>query len=141
MTLRQLLSLLLLPLLLACTNEGAVVDLPSVYDDVDLELNHGEKWKIPHEMAVYMDSSIWLIGKSDAAIYIAPNVPGDLTRQKDGFVSHCGMDGAGHDELHKWLLPYIDLLERLEAAQTEEEQWRVFPDIVRAKHLYEYYFE
>ncbi|MBK8111874.1 MAG: hypothetical protein IPO65_01705 [Saprospiraceae bacterium] len=39
------------------------------------------------------------------------------------------MKGKAHDELHKWLLPYIDLVKELSAAKNETEATKQFENI------------
>jgi hypothetical protein len=44
-----------------------------------------------------------------------------LKANLDLLTSNCTMKGQAHDELHKWLVPYIDLVDSLEKENTDEQ--------------------
>jgi hypothetical protein len=50
------------------------------------------------------------------------------------------MTGKAHDELHKWLLPYIDLVGELEVAENEAEAAEFFEEIEQSFHTFNEYF-
>jgi hypothetical protein len=39
----------------------------------------------------------------------------------DSLTQNCTMKGEAHDELHKWLVPYMELVEEFNAAEDELE--------------------
>ena len=55
-----------------------------------------------------------------------------------------GPDGglsAVHNQLHNWLLPYIDVLATLQQARTNQEQRTAVKRLMLAKELFEQHFE
>jgi len=124
----------------ACTEDNTPI--PSVYDNVSLELNNGEKWDVSDNMIQHMNNSFDLIdeatGESEKDYEALAK---DLVEQKTAFVSSCDMKGEGHDVLHAWLMPYIGLLEDLDKATTLDDQERILGDIENARTIFLEYFQ
>ncbi|MBK9047964.1 MAG: hypothetical protein IPL74_15190 [Bacteroidetes bacterium] len=51
------------------------------------------------------------------------------------------MKGKAHDELHKWLLPYIDLVKELSEAKDETEAAKQFENIQTSFTTFNQYFQ
>ncbi|MBK6365166.1 MAG: hypothetical protein IPF52_17485 [Saprospiraceae bacterium] len=51
------------------------------------------------------------------------------------------MKGKAHDELHKWLLPYIDLVKELSEAKDETEASKHFENIQISFTTFNQYFQ
>ena len=51
------------------------------------------------------------------------------------------MTGQAHDELHKWLLPYIDLVAELSDAKAETEAAKQFENIQNSFITFNQYFK
>jgi hypothetical protein len=51
------------------------------------------------------------------------------------------MEGKAHDELHKWLLPYIDLVDKLNKSKNNDEALHTFEEIKASYKLFNIYFE
>ena len=51
------------------------------------------------------------------------------------------MTGRAHDELHKWLLPFIDLVKELNAAGSKEKQQQSFEAIQESMNEFNTYFK
>ena len=84
--------------------EGAETHQHSNYDD--LQLNDGKKWKVD-------DNMMLIISKMEKEVASTPNenyqvLIDNLGRNIDLLTSNCTMEGEAHDELHKWLLPFIE---------------------------------
>jgi hypothetical protein len=45
----------------------------------------------------------------------------NIDKNIDLLVSSCTMKGQSHDELHKWLVPFIDLSKEFSESKTEQE--------------------
>ena len=136
--------LLFIPILFlfACSLEAEEEKLPSVYDDVKLELNDGKKWKVSPEMMPHIKASVKAIDKfenADANHYT--ELAEELIGHKNKFVSECNMHGKSHDILHDWLIPYIGLLDAMKASDSKVEQAKLFEDIKNARDLFNEYFE
>lgn len=93
-------------------------------------LNKGQKWKVDETMILHiraMENAIKEVSKSTEKDYSS------LAIKLQGYIelltSNCTMTGQAHDELHKWLLPYIDLVDDLSATKNESEAKVVFTKI------------
>lgn len=133
----KLIGILTLSLVLIACNSSS--NYKSVYEEVDLVLENEQKWVIPDVMKVYMDSSMRILEGVSKETGLTSTQITDLKRQKEGFVSNCSMQGKGHDVLHSWLIPYIDLLGQLDP-KNDEVSSEVVLDLVKARELYLAYF-
>ena len=91
------------------------------HDDESIELDNGEKWKVVDEMMGHirnMESDVIAFESQDEKDYQSLAVK--LEDNIDLLTSNCTMKGQAHDELHKWLLPYIDMVSELTDAKNDE---------------------
>ncbi len=51
------------------------------------------------------------------------------------------MEGQAHDELHKWLLPFIELSEEFDVATEKENQEKIYQEFKKMFVEYNTYFE
>ncbi|MBL7937551.1 MAG: hypothetical protein JNM51_17230, partial [Bacteroidia bacterium] len=95
-----------------------------------IELNNGEKWKVDANMITHirnMENDVISFAKVDQKDY--KSLSEKLQSNIDLLTSNCTMKGKAHDELHKWLLPYIDLVKELSEAKDETEASKQFQNI------------
>jgi len=107
-----------------------------------IELNNGEKWTVDKDMMVHirnMEKDVVAFGKNTGKDYAT--LAKKLLANIDLLTSNCTMTGKAHDELHKWLLPYIDLVGELEAAKNEEEAAKFFGELEHSFHTFNEYFK
>ncbi len=104
---------------------AADIDSSDEHDDDEmepLELNNGAKWEISKEMKPFLTESEKLC--KDYITHHANDykkLATQLETQKSALVDHCNMEGQAHDELHKWLVPYMALLDDLAEAESATE--------------------
>ena len=55
--------------------------------------------------------------------------------------SSCTMKGESHEQLHVFIMPLVDLCEKLESAETEDEALVLQKDILKQLNLYAQYFK
>jgi len=114
------------------------------YDDESeaIELNNGEKWKVDDNMITHIRNmendinSFANVEQNDfksLAIKLQSNI--------DLLTSNCTMKGKAHDELHKWLLPYIDMVKELSDAKDETEASKQFEKIQTSFTTFNQYFQ
>lgn len=108
----------------------------------NIELNDGEKWNVDDNMVVYIKSMDRLIRDSK------PKSPEDysslgqkLMDEVNLLTSSCKMTGKAHDELHKWLLPFIDLVDALQKAKTVESGTEAHKNLKLSMEEYHRYFQ
>lgn len=122
----------------ACNSEKEAETTPSIYDEIAIELNDGKKWDISDQMKSFMTKSIKVANKDNAD---HDKISEELNELKDEFISSCDMEGEGHDVLHSWLLPYLDLLEEYENAKSDSDKTDALEQIRLAHGVFNEYFE
>ena len=122
----------------SCTNENNASSTPSIYDEIELELNDGEKWEISSSMKSHIESSRKAIEHGD---FKHEQLAEELIQSKDNFISGCDMTGHGHDVLHEWLIPYIGLLDDYKEANNEKDQEEALNQIKMALKVFDEYFK
>lgn len=110
-------------------------------DDFEkLELNNGERWKIVKPMFKFlktMNDEVKKFDNSKKKDYNA--LAKSLSTNIDSLLSNCSMKGKAHDELHKWLIPFMELVDEYES--TERNQPEKFVEIKNALSEFNKYFE
>lgn len=110
-----------------------------------IELNNGHKWKVEVEMMKYiinMQSDVKQFSEANNKNlnnYIT--LGAGLQKNIDLLTSNCTMEGKAHDELHKWLLPYIDTVDKFNKSKNESDNQAIFKEIENSFVLFNQYFE
>ena len=107
-----------------------------------IELNNGEKWKVDDNMITHirnMENDVVSFAKVEQKDY--KSLSEKLQSNIDLLTSNCTMKGKAHDELHKWLLPYIDLVKELSEAKDETEASKQFENIQNSFITFNQYFQ
>ena len=77
-----------------------------------IQLNNGEKWKVDDNMMIHirnMEKDVVHFDQEKSTNYSL--LANKLKTNIDILISNCTMKGQAHDELHKWLVPYIELVD------------------------------
>ena len=107
-----------------------------------IELNNGEKWEVDTNMITHirnMENDVISFAKVEQKDY--KSLSEKLQSNIDLLTSNCTMKGKAHDELHKWLLPYIDLVKELSEAKNEAEAEKQFQNIQTSFTTINQYFQ
>jgi hypothetical protein len=107
-----------------------------------IELNNGEKWKVDANMITHirnMEKDINSFANAERKDY--KSLAEKLQSNIDLLTSNCTMKGSAHDELHKWLLPYIDLVKELSDAKNQTEAAKQFRNIQTSFSTFNQYFQ
>ncbi|MBP6584967.1 MAG: hypothetical protein KA215_04790 [Flavobacterium sp.] len=107
-----------------------------------IELNNGEKWKVDANMITHihnMENDIISFTEIKQKNY--KSLSEKLQSNIDLLTSNCTMKGKAHDELHKWLLPYIDLVKELSEAKDPTEAEKQFQNIQTSFNTFNQYFQ
>lgn len=108
----------------------------------DIELNNGEKWKVDAAMLTHirnMENDVISFAKIEQKDYKL--IAKKLQINVDLLTSNCTMKGKAHDELHKWLLPYIDIVNELSEAKDETKAAKYFEKIQNSFTTFNNYFQ
>lgn len=108
----------------------------------EINLNNGSKWKVAENMVIYIqniEKSIHNFETSEHKDYndLANSIDTNLNK----LTSNCTMTGKAHDELHKWLVPFIELSEKLNNASDIKEQEEIYHQLKTSFVTYNTYFE
>jgi hypothetical protein len=107
-----------------------------------IELNNGEKWQVDANMINHirnMENDINSFANVEQKDF--KSLAEKLQSNIDLLTSNCTMKGKAHDELHKWLLPYIDLVKELSEAKDETEASKHFENIQISFTTFNQYFQ
>jgi len=116
------------------------------HSEIDsIELNNGAKWKVVSEMMAHirnMESDINRFSETKhTELKDFTQLGTNLQKNIDLLTSNCTMEGKAHDELHKWLLPYIDMVDKLNKSRNNDEALHTFEEIKASYKLFNIYFE
>ncbi|MEQ8910343.1 MAG: YceI family protein [Vicingaceae bacterium] len=108
----------------------------------NLQLNEGEKWKINEEMKPPITTMQEIMkhqsmGHSKDHLMVAK----ELKKNTDLLISSCTMKGKSHQELHKWLVPHIQLVKNLAEAKDHTEVAKHYQELEESFDLLNEYFE
>ena len=110
-----------------------------------IEFNNGAKWKVVPEMMAHirnMESDINGFSETKhTELKDFTQLGSSLQKNIDLLTSNCTMEGKAHDELHKWLLPYIDMVDKLNKSKNNDEALHTFEEIKDSYKLFNIYFE
>jgi len=107
-----------------------------------IELINGEKWKVNEEMKPYVTKGSELVNtfiQNKGTDY--KNLAGQLKSENDQLIKSCTMDGKSHEELHKWLAPHLELVEKLINTNDTKEADEVVRQIEKSYKDYQNYFQ
>lgn len=108
----------------------------------DINLNNGEKWQVNAEMKPHIKKGNELLtGFMAAKNKDYKNLAENLKTQNNRLIKSCTMKGESHDELHKWLHPHIELIEKLSKAENNEEAEAIIFKLQKSFENYEHYFQ
>jgi septal ring factor EnvC (AmiA/AmiB activator) len=129
-------------LLFSCSNSTSQKEHQHNTETQIIELNNGEKWKVDDTMLVHirnMENDVQTFTIAEEKNYT--QLADKLQKNIDLLTSNCTMKGKAHDELHKWLLPYIDLVKQLSETQDETEAAKQFQNIQTSFTTFNQYFQ
>lgn len=107
-----------------------------------IHLDNGVKWKVDTNMIVYirkMEKDILEFSETENKNY--QKLAGELQKNISLLTANCTMEGEAHDELHKWLLPYIDLVNELSAIKDDSTASKQFENIQTSFQTFNQYFQ
>lgn len=115
------------------------------FENDSIELNNGAKWKVVSEMMAHirnMESDINRFSEiKHTELKDFTKLGASLQKNIDLLTSNCTMEGKAHDELHKWLLPYIDMVDKLNKSKNCDEALHTFEEIKASYKTFNLYFE
>lgn len=106
-----------------------------------LALNDSEKWAVNDEMKPFV-----IKGEEMVTSYIKENkteykqLATDLKAENSKLIKSCTMNGASHDELHKWLHPHLELVSELENTTEQDKGQEIVQKLNTSYETYHQFF-
>jgi hypothetical protein len=126
----------------SATQQPEVQQGTSTAEDWGLELNQGEKWPVDPPMLSNiknMENAVGLYKSNSERDFKA--LAARMQQDLEELISKCTMEGKAHEELHKWLLPLMNMVAELSEAQDPEEVGRIVEEIKSALEIFHQYFK
>lgn len=107
-----------------------------------LELNNGKKWKVDEGMILSYNLIVKDISEfKPSSLDDYHILSGKLYAHLKSLINSCTMTGVAHEELHKWLHPFIDDVKGLEDVKTEQEGKQLLDKIKHELVVFNAFFE
>ena len=106
-----------------------------------IRLDNNQKWMVNNEMKPFVMKGEQLVNsyvetKQTDYKMLAKQVK----EQNEKLIKSCTMDGASHDELHKWLHPHLELTKKLESEKDAAMADATVKDLQKSYLQYHEYF-
>lgn len=109
------------------------------HSEEEIKLNNGEKWIVEPSMLSIIRKMESEINHFDQLNFTELGTI--LSKDIEDLTSNCTMTGQAHDELHKWLLPYIDLVEELTQTSDKQKAIAIYDRLKRSFRTFNQYFK
>ncbi len=124
------------------TQEVEQVETVVTYNPHDIELINGEKWKVDEGMMVTIQLIANKVQTFDGkTMEEYKEYSTSLSNLISELTSNCTMKGQAHDELHKWLVPFIGLSKELKKSEDIAELSKIDGELKSEIVVFGDYFE
>jgi hypothetical protein len=111
-------------------------------DENNIELNNGHKWHVDEAMMLIIKEMDQIVANFNDSNTPAYKLLGDSIMTKINLLtSNCTMQGKAHDELHKWLVPLIELVDELSDVDSVEKGEKYYKVLQNEFKRFDVYFE
>jgi hypothetical protein len=115
---------------------------PHHEESSEIKLNNGEKWKVDDHMMVHLRNMETAVAAlKNPSLSECKELSKQLQSHLDLLTSNCTMKGQAHDELHKWLLPFLDLVDTFSKVTSEPDANSSFNEIEKSFLVFNQYFQ
>ena len=109
------LSLFFSFLLTLLASSSTLSQVESVWQEVEINLNEGQKWSVHENMLPLLNQSFELITNADLQSKgQCKKLAKKLIKLADNIAKECYLEGDGHAYFHAWYVPYYNLLKSLD---------------------------
>lgn len=110
-----------------------------------IQMDSGKKWVIVPEMMKYLrniESAAAEFPKKENPSFDDYKILAKfIEKNLESLTSNCTMTGKAHDELHKWLVPFLDLSKEFSESKNQEEAKNNFQKVKESFEVFNKYFE
>ena len=111
-------------------------------DNSPIVLDNGQKWTIISSMDVYLQEMEDLVANfKGESLEDHQDLAKELKENIALLTANCTMKGQAHDELHKWLLPYIELVDNYSKVDSKQAAAEHFAKVKNSFEEYNKYFK
>ncbi len=112
------------------------------HSDLVISLDNGKRWKADAQMNQEVQSMKKTITAFDGNRLEDYHVLGQkLNDHTHQLIASCTMKGQGHDELHKWLHPFMQDIEKLTSAESVADAVMITDELESSLAVYDQHFE
>ncbi len=110
--------------------------------ETKLDLNAGERWKVEPKMMVYLRAM-----EKDLREYPSASnsqkqlLHRELQSNLQKLVSNCTMTGPAHDQLHNWLVPYMEMVNTMASEKDATRRNAMAEKLLKSYTVFNTYFE
>lgn len=114
----------------------------SGHDNEAIVLDKGAKWKVHDNMMVHIEKMATDVKTTEGlANTDYKELSTGLLSGIDNLTSDCTMTGKAHDELHKWLLPYIGTVNEYTTDMSDDQKAAWLDEVRESMKEFEKFFE
>ena len=109
-----------------------------------LMLDNGKKWMVDEPTRLHVGNMEKAVGDPNAetgGIEFYRTLAGFLKENIGKLTAECSMTGPSHDELHKWLYPFIETTKEFSKAKNPEEALQSLNELKKSFSEFHEYFE
>lgn len=141
-------------ILASCANDNTSTPVAIVTDTTNLSVQNvvsnphdlilidNQKWVIDEGMRVSIDSIDWRLEAFNGITLEDYKVLStDLSLHTKTIISSCTMKGQAHDELHKWLIPFINLRKELDSISDPTQGQEITAKLTNEITIFKTYFK
>ncbi|MBK7130451.1 MAG: hypothetical protein IPM74_10080 [Crocinitomicaceae bacterium] len=120
---------------------------PHVHEPAEpIVLDNGKKWKVDDHMLAWIrqiETEVYdfTADTQTQTLKMYHQLASNISTNLDSLTSNCTMTGQAHDELHKWLLPFLDMSDHFSASETLKEADSIYHSISASFMEFNIYFE
>lgn len=105
-------------------------------------LNEGEKWKVDDNMMIHLKKmAVDVEAAGDQESKDFETLHKQLAEGITALTSNCTMTGQAHDELHKWLVPFIGTANGYDTEMTAKQKQEWLQEVQNAMTVFNLYFQ
>jgi hypothetical protein len=128
------------------TQEKIVAEAEHHHDEHEaIVLDNGKKWVVVPEMMAFIkniENAVIDFSKNENPTFENyQTLSATIEKNLEELTSNCTMTGQAHDELHKWLVPFLDLSAEFTEVKNEQKAKEVYNNIKESFKEFNTYFE
>ncbi len=128
------------------TQDTVVTEEVHQHDEVEaIILDNGKKWVVVPEMMAFIkniENGVNEFSKKETPSFEDYQKLSKLVAKNlEELTANCTMTGQAHDELHKWLVPFLDLSAEFTETTTLKESETAYYKIQESFNEFKLYFE